>query len=226
MRELLKPLIKRIYYLRPVFFLYESLLWYGYYRKEINFQLGKLRLHVGAGNIILDGWVNIDTIPGRHLLTMKLPRGLRKFPDETVQYIYASHFLEHLSYPQEADEFIRQCHRILIPGGALRIVAPGIEKIIRAYVADDEEFFKVQAEMHPSWCSTKLEHLMYALQQDGEHRYGYDFETMEKLLSQAGFRAVRRSDYHQSRIADLNIDYRAKTDHTGRYLSLFVDAIK
>ena len=114
----------------------------------------------------------------------------------------------------------------MISGGGLRIVVPGIEKIIRAYVLDNRAFFKIQEEMHPSGCTTKLEHLMYALQQDGEHKYGYDFETMEKLLSQAGFKSIVRSGYNKSQIEDLRIDYRARTDETGEYLSLYVDAIK
>lgn len=211
--------------MRPVFFSYEFLSW-NVHRRNIANQYGRLRLHIGAGNRILDRWVNIDVYPGRDLLTMRLPKGLRKFSDQSVRYIYASHFLEHLSYPQEATEFLQHCYRILIPGGAIRIIVPNIKHIIRAYIADDEEFFKIQAELHPSWCTTKLEHLMYALQQDGEHRYGYDFETLEKLLSQAGFRKIQRSEYHKSHIDDLNIDYRAETDYPEKSLHLYADAIK
>jgi hypothetical protein len=106
------------------------------------------------------------------------------------------------------------------------IVVPGIEKIIRAYVADDAEFFRIQASMHPPECTTKLEHLMYALQQGGAHKYGYDFETMSKLLGQAGFRKIVQSDYNGSAFSELHIDYRGLTDQEGRYLSHYVDAIK
>ncbi len=63
-------------------------------------------MHIGAGNRILDGWINIDISPDQHLLTMRLPKGLRKFEDQSVHYIYASHFLEHLPYLEEATEFI------------------------------------------------------------------------------------------------------------------------
>jgi hypothetical protein len=87
-------------------------------------------------------------------------------------------------------------------------------------VKDDKAFFKIQEKMHPSWCTTKLDHLMYALQQGGRHKYGYDFETLSKLLSQAGFTKIVNSDYNKSQIKDLRIDYR------GENLSLFVDAIK
>jgi predicted SAM-dependent methyltransferase len=157
---------------------------------------------------------------------MELPRGLRRFGDGCVRYIYASHLLEHLGYPDDALRFARECHRLLVPGGILRVVVPGIEKIIRAYVADNTAFFEIQASLHPAWCDTKLEHLMYALQQDGQHRYGYDFETLEKLLVRAGFSEVRLCDFNASPIEDLRVDYRGIRDDSGGYLSLFAEAVK
>lgn len=181
---------------------------------------GESRLHLGCGNRILDGWVNIDIRWRPGILVMKLPEGLRRFKDNSVRYIYTSHFLEHLEYPKIALVFVRECYRILTPGGILRIGVPGIERIIRAYVQNDRAFFEIQEQMHPAWCTTKLEHLMHALQQDGEHKYGYDFETISKLLSQAGFSKIVNSDFNKSEIEDLRIDYR------GENLSLFVDAIK
>lgn len=225
MNPKVKGCIKRIFFVRPAFAAYELLSW-SLHRRTVEDQWGQLRLHLGAGDTILDGWLNIDVHPGRHLLTMKLPESLKRFADHTVQYIYASHFLEHLGYPEQALEFAHHCQRILVPGGVLRVVVPDIECIIRAYAADDGEFFKVQASMHPRWCSTKLEHLIYALQQDGEHRYGYDFETLKKLLSQVGFQQIEKSGFNQSHTRELNVDYRAESTGAGQYLSLFVDAHK
>jgi predicted SAM-dependent methyltransferase len=187
---------------------------------------GDLRLHLGCGRRVLDGWINIDSRSKPGVLRMKLPRGLRRFDDGSARYIYASHLLEHLEYPAEASEFVVQCHRVLKPGGVLRIIVPGIEKIIRAYVRDDRAFFEIQKQIHPASCTTKLEHLMYALQQKGKHKYGYDFETMKKLLSGAGFEKIAESDCNKSEMDDLRIDYRAQQDDKGEYLSLYVDAIK
>src|SRR5205823_2825729 len=101
----------------------------------------------------------------------------------------------------------------------VRFVVPGIERIIRAYVANDGPFFEVQRSMHPAWCQTNLDQLMYALQQDGEHKYGYDFETAERLLLKAGFSRAIDSAYNKSEFPELLIDYR------GENLSLFVDAV-
>ena len=67
---------------------------------------------------------------------------------------------------------------------------------------------------------------MYALQQDGEHQYGYDFETLHKLLARAGFASIVPSDYNASQFEALRVDSRAIRDDSGAYLSLFVDAIK
>jgi predicted SAM-dependent methyltransferase len=185
-----------------------------------------LRLHLGCGPKVLDGWINIDMRLGRGILTARLPRALARFPSASARAIYASHVLEHIEYPSEATLFAEQCHRILVDGGALRVVVPGIEKIIRAYVADDAAFFAVQARLHPPQYTTKLEHLMYALQQDGAHKYGYDFETISKLFRRAGFGKIVESDFNASAFEDLRIDYRDITDHTGAHLSLYVDAIK
>jgi predicted SAM-dependent methyltransferase len=187
---------------------------------------GTLRLHLGCGPKILDGWVNVDMRLARRILTAKLPRALARFPARSARFIYASHVVEHIDYPREALLFAKECHRILVDGGALRIVVPGIEKIIRAYVADDAEFFTIQASLHPPECTTKLEHLMYALQQGGAHKYGYDFETLSKLLGHGGFRKIVESDYNASAFPELHIDYRGLRDQEGRYLSLYVDAIK
>jgi predicted SAM-dependent methyltransferase len=178
-----------------------------------------LKLHLGCGKTILPGWLNIDLRKQPGVAVMRLPQGLRKFADRSVAFAYCSHMLEHINYPDDALSLCRELRRLLIPGGAARFVVPGIERIIRAYVANDAAFFEEQRSLHPDWCETKIEHLMYALQQDGEHKYGYDFETAKKLLLKAGFSRVIDSEYNKSEFPELRIDYR------GENLSLFFDAV-
>lgn len=225
--RIIRSIARSIIYTKVVFRVFEYLIFLRF--KGAVSKAGKgrdLRLQMGSGTHTIPGWISIDILVRNDILTMRLPRGLRRFEDESVRYIYTSHFLEHIGYPDEAREFAQQCHRILEPSGAIRIVVPGIEKIVRAYADDDEQFFGVQADMHPDWCTTKLDHLMYAIQQNGQHKYGYDLETMTKLFSDAGFNTIVVSDYNQSSVDELNVDYRGKTDGTGDYLSLYVDAFK
>jgi predicted SAM-dependent methyltransferase len=178
-----------------------------------------LKLHLGCGNIVFPGWLNIDMRKHPGVAVMRLPQDLRRFPDQSVAFAYGSHILEHINYPDDALFLCRELRRLLIPGGAVRFVVPGIERIIRAYVANDGGFFEEQRSHHPAWCETKIEHLMYALQQDGQHKYGYDFETAQKLLLKAGFSRAINSEYNGSEFPELRIDYR------GENLSLFVDAV-
>ena len=216
---------QQIYSFPPLLSAYTRLSW-RCHSTRVRRRHGHLRLHIGAGNHIVAGWLNIDLHPGLSLLSMKVPEGLGRFADRSARCIYTSHLLEHLSYPTEAAELLRQCHRLLVPDGGLRIVVPDIGRIIRAYVDHDEPFFRQQARMHPAWCRTRLDHLLYALQQEGEHRYGYDAETLTRLLADTGFRTIGPSGFNGSRVPELNIDYHDDIDHTGASLHLFMDAIK
>lgn len=184
---------------------------------------GDLKLHLACGPKVLPGWVNADIAEYPGAMTMSFPAGLAIFPDNSASFAYCSHMLHYLDYPGEVSSFLTEVRRILRPGGVLRVVVPGIERIIRAYVADDTAFFEEQKRHHPPGTTTKLEHLMCALQQrqeDGTHKYGYDFETAKKLLSANGFSRVAESGFNQSEWKLLRMDYR------GENLSLFVDAVK
>ena len=181
---------------------------------------GPVKLHLGCGPVVLPGWINIDARYHPGVVVMELPSGLKWFPDNAISFVYCSHMIEHVDYPDQVHQLATEVHRILKPGGALRFVVPGIERIIRAYVADDKAFFKDQERFHPPSCTTKMEHLMYALQQHGEHKYGYDFETAQKFLRRAGFTKISNSCYNDSEFPELRVDYR------GKDFSLFVDAVK
>jgi predicted SAM-dependent methyltransferase len=179
-----------------------------------------MKLHLGCGRRVLKGWLNVDMQHRPGVVAMRLPDGLSRFPDRSASFVYSSHMVEHIDYPDAVHRLATEILRILTPGGVFRMVVPGIERIIRAYVADDDAFFARQAERHPPSCTTRLEHLMYALQQHGEHKFGYDFETAEKFLRRAGYARIINSDFNASEFPELRIDYR------GKDLSLFVEAVK
>lgn len=48
-----------------------------------------------------------------------------QWPDESAEYLYLSHVLEHVSCA-DAMRFLKEAYRILAPGGKLRIVVPEI----------------------------------------------------------------------------------------------------
>lgn len=90
-------------------------------------------LNLGCGSALHPEWINLDsaaTAPGviAHDLRCGLP-----FPPDSFDAAYGSHVLEHLE-PDAAARLLRECHRILRPGGILRIVVPNLEVIARLYL--------------------------------------------------------------------------------------------
>lgn len=197
--------------------------------------LAELRLHFGAGGIHLPGWINVDAPPAE--LSLNLARGIL-LPDGSARYIYASHLLEHLYYPVEASRFIAECRRLLDARGVLRLIVPDIGESLRAYAAGDRGFFARRQQQFPGWPAgrTMLEDILaYAGAFPDPaaffeaHKYGYDFETLRRLLQAHGFSRVSASSYMGSGEPELRIDDRsavASAANEQQHYSLFVEAMR
>ena len=165
-----------------------------------------MKLHIGCGPNIVPGWTNVDMKHGD--LKVDVRKGL-PFPDESIDLIFHEHFLEHLDYPGEATELVRESRRVLVPNGHMRIGVPDTEYTLRAYVQGNEDYFKLCRERwHPAWCTTPMESVNFHFRQAGQHKFAYDFETLAKLLSLTGFRNIGKSSYRSSPVSELNIDTR------------------
>jgi predicted SAM-dependent methyltransferase len=91
------------------------------------------RLHLGCGGRHHPDWLNLDLKPqhpsvARFDVTEPLP-----FGDQQFDAVYHAHLLEHLPRAS-ALPFLRECHRVLKPGGILRVVVPDLEQIARIYL--------------------------------------------------------------------------------------------
>src|SRR5206468_6458028 len=79
------------------------------------------------------------------VIAHNLRRGI-PFPDDTFEVVYHSHVLEH--FPREgAREFLRECLRVLKPGGILRVVVPDLEVLARTYL----HALELAASGDPDW---------------------------------------------------------------------------
>ncbi len=90
-------------------------------------------LNLGCGATFHEDWVNVDfTDHGGKVLAYDLRLGI-PFGDDSFDVVYHSHVLEHM--PKAWGEFfLSECHRVLRPGGLLRVVLPDLENITRAYL--------------------------------------------------------------------------------------------
>jgi len=90
-------------------------------------------LNVGCGDCLHEAWVNLDLQGGRPgVLRHDLAQGL-PFADGGFDAVYCSHVLEHLPR-DEAPALVRECLRVLRPGGVGRFVVPDLEAIVRLYL--------------------------------------------------------------------------------------------
>lgn len=179
------------------------------------------KFHLGCGTIFIKDYLNIgywhhlgvDTLYGspngvegsvlyNHDLVLGIPAA-----DDSLDVVYHSRLLEHMSYA-EGIEFIAACHRVLRPGGILRVLVPDLELWCANYVANNDFFFDEYRRgalnddraLYP----TKGSVFMGALHNHG-HKCGYDFATLRSVLDRAGFNAIRRTMVQDSELPDIAV---------------------
>lgn len=183
-----------------------------------------LKVHLACGPNRVEGWVNIDGTPDADLridLRSRIP-----LPSGSAACIFAEHFLDHLQHPDSVGALLRECHRLLQPGGTMRAVVHDGEMLMRAYAAMDTEFFRRVVETGTFALdgeSLRLEVINEVFRYSGTHKFIYDFETLEKAFLRAGFGSVQRSSFRGSPVPEHNLDL----DLPDReFQSLYVEAVK
>ncbi len=130
------------------------------------------------------------------------------FADESVDFVYSSHFLEHL-HRQDALHLLQESFRVLKPGGLTRVGVPDLAYAIAMYSAGKKE------KMLSDYFFVDDKDSYYA-----RHKYMYDFELLGKLLESAGFKDIKRCSYRKGDTPDLAVLDNRPED------TLFVEARK
>jgi predicted SAM-dependent methyltransferase len=92
----------------------------------------RLRLNLGCGHILLEGYLNVDrrALPGVDVVAEvnELP-----FEQEEVDEIFSAHLLEHFPQEQLRRELLPYFFRLLKEGGEFNAVVPDAEAMIQEY---------------------------------------------------------------------------------------------
>lgn len=95
-------------------------------------------LNLGCGSHFHPDWINIDIVAMDPRVTVHDLRRNIPYADNSCEVVYHSHVLEH--FPRlVALNFIRECYRVLKPGGIIRVVVPDLESIARHYLSELEK---------------------------------------------------------------------------------------
>lgn len=154
----------------------------------------RLYLHIGCGKVRLPGFINIDA-EGAPDVRLDVRDGL-PFPPGSVQGIYTEHFVEHLDQG-ELLAFLRDCRRVLAPGGRLRIATPDLAQTAREYLDGSwlgQPWLKAYGY---EWIRTGAEYLNVSMR-DWGHKWLLDAEELERLLRLAGFDTIGPQPLGQS----------------------------
>lgn len=162
-----------------------------------------LRLHLGANDMLLRAYVNLDIGPRPGLdIVADFCEGLVMVPDAAVDEIFMAHVLEHI--PWRVEPGIAFClkdwRRVLREGGRLHIVSPNFEflatealrdgRLIAAGAGADPEgkYEKPPFDHH--------EDMMVTIFSEGNgyspHRWGITYPYLIELLTRHGFREARK----------------------------------
>jgi SAM-dependent methyltransferase len=196
------------------------------------------KLHLGCFDVVHDGWLNTDVTPHLMVARVPgLPRLLRAaggvsderwaayesgtfrriayldltrafpFADASIDAVLASHVLEHLT-TREAEDCVAEIHRVLRPGGVVRVAVPDLDTVVAGYDPADPDAF--------------LDGLLQGRERSTSrhrHWWNYNENSMRALLRRTGFADVARREFGQGRCPDVQ---RVDT----RPASLFMEAVR
>ena len=142
-----------------------------------------IKLHIG-GTVKHEGWTILDALPSPIVDYVGNCNDLSFLADESCCEVYASHVLEHLGYNGELQKTLKGIHRILKPGGRLRVSVPDLEILCRLFV-------------HPANTGEGRFHVMRMMfggrtTAYDVHYVGLNFEFLGGFLHGAGFHDIRR----------------------------------
>lgn len=172
-----------------------------------------LLVNVGCGYRPLPGWVNVDIARGYADVVWDIRKGL-PFNDQSCAAIFCEHVIEHLSR-EDGLNLLREFHRILQPGGVVRISTPDAGRFLKSYVNGDG-FLN-----HPGFgdhVSNPLDRINMMMRENGQHLWVYDEASLIAALSLSGFKEIVRQQFAESLSGEMKAIDSPEREHESLYI--------
>ncbi len=157
-------------------------------RRKVESLAHPIKLCLGSGRAPIVGWVNVDM--DRNADVRADVRFILPFPSASVSFIYSEHLVEHLILADHL-HLLRECHRVLLPNGVIRIATPDLETVVADYRSDWRRADWVKWPEF-GWIDSGVRMLNTAVR-DWGHQYIYDYSELTMRMSQVGFGAFVRT---------------------------------
>ena len=182
-------------------------------RRSLFHPPGAPRLHVACGpSAIIEGWWNVDIRPFPGVDEQLDATALWPYPDGSLDYVYAEHFIEHLEV-NDALAFLEEAHRCLKPDGRIRLSTPSLEWVLTSHYAPEAE---------PARQIVDTLETNRAFRGRG-HRFLYSREMLNQVLGQCGFAQIEYREYGESEDENLrNLEKHDGYTREGEYPSIWI----
>tara|TARA_R110002096_G_scaffold380788_1_gene574693 strand:- start:995 stop:1534 length:540 start_codon:yes stop_codon:yes gene_type:complete len=179
-----------------------------------------MKINIGCGwrNFGSD-WIHVDGGDYEHLDHKDISNLI--YDDNSVDLIYASHVIEYFDR-EEVISVLKEWHRVLKPGGTLRLAVPDFFAMTKLYFVDE---YPLEEILGPLYGKMDMgDEKIY-------HKTTYDESDLRRLLSTLGFKNFRRYDWREYPVHVKNDDhsqaYKPNMDKdNGTLISLNIEVTK
>jgi predicted SAM-dependent methyltransferase len=180
----------------------------------------KMKLHLGCGKRDFgSNWIHIDCGDFPHVASHDITQ--LPFDDYSCSVVYASHVIEYFDR-DEVVPILKEWHRVLKPGGILRLAVPDFNVMVDLYLRSTMPIEKLLGPLYgkiqPPGCGA-----IY-------HKTAYDFQSLRTLLESVGFKSVQRYGWSETEHGHIDDHSQAYIPHmdkdNGILISLNVEGIK
>lgn len=180
----------------------------------------KIMIHAGCGaRDFGSDWIHIDRADFPHI-KYKDVTNLSQFKDNSVDLVYASHLICYFDR-EEIKDVLKEWHRVLKPGGTLRLATPDFDQMIRVYNMFQCELEDILGPLYGKWSI------------NGEsfyHKTTYGYDSLREVLLSQGFADVKCYDWRKTEHSHIDDHSQAYLPHMdkeyGTLISLNVEATK
>ena len=157
-----------------------------------------MRVELGSGYSVRRGWISCDqylptrvSADGTTTIQWSAPNPL-PFNDDEIDFIYTSHFLEHIHW-EDAIYVLTECRRVLKNSGTLRVCLPDSYPVICSYLQKDSSLLSVADDDQRFDLHTGYRPIVYRKDEspltkvsptyDVQHRFGKQFADSAEVYS-------------------------------------------
>ena len=167
---------------------------------------GMKKLHIGCGHNKPAGWLNTDITDHADVCfldaTTRFP-----MPDNAFDYAFSEHMIEHVSY-EAGHTMLKECLRVLKPGGKVRIATPNLKNILALYAESptpiQSDYIKWSIDRHTQARGIYTPtHVINTFMTSWGHTFVYDVPTLKRSMVDAGF--INVADYRAEQSDDPNL---------------------